>query len=363
MDNSDPDNFYNILDITQLVSTVDVKRAYKKQIIKYNLHNPINIDTDLFVRITQAYYILSNQQYRKIYDLHGYQGLLDNDIYVFDIPYKEIYENVFPISSEHSEEVSLLQNSHSIADTIKKSNIIHLIEEISIHDVYNGKYVTESIQRLNVCSNCHGTGSDDGHLRTCKKCRGKKVLLMMDKGTPKIIPCQYCHETGLDNSNSKVCHKCQGQRTEIGDYSLKFLIYVGIKDNEIITIKDSGNINLGNNTRDDILIHVKLIIDTSQYIIVEDADHIHMNVEMKIHVSLVTVLTGLPFNIQLPRGTTMVCQYDKILEHNEILIIDNEGIPEMNNKTKCGKLLLIVNVDYPKILTEEQKQKLREILT
>lgn len=334
-------DFYRILDIPKTSYESDIKRAYKKLILCNNLQ--CCYEKELFKQITHAYYILSNHEFRRIYDLYGYDGLLDNEIYVFDVNCVEIYKSVFTDKIPQQ------------LDSIAIDNNIYLQETVNLNDIYNGRYTTRTIQRKILCTNCNGTGSCDGKLHICKKCRGKKVLLNIVNNSAVLSKCNYCDGIGIDKSIN-ICIKCTGARTVLEDYDMAFLVSIGIEDGEIITLKNQGNINIGNNIKDDIIVKIKYDID-KKYVLLNNKD-----LSTTCDIELVNALCKQPFHITLPNNTDYIYQPSCILIENIEICIDNAGLPNKNNQDKCGKLFVKLHITFPQSLTQEQMNQLIHIL-
>lgn len=75
----DADDYYNILGVSRAASSKDIKSAYRKLALK---HHPDKVPDDekekaeeIFVKVSEAYAILSDDEKRKVYDKYGKQGL------------------------------------------------------------------------------------------------------------------------------------------------------------------------------------------------------------------------------------------------------------------------------------------------
>lgn len=65
-------NLYEILEININSSKKDIKKAYKKLILKYHPDKNPNISHEKFIEIKQAYDILNNEHKKKLYDKYIY---------------------------------------------------------------------------------------------------------------------------------------------------------------------------------------------------------------------------------------------------------------------------------------------------
>lgn len=230
------------------------------------------------------------------------------------------------------------------------NDIIQIRETISLQEVYTGKYIDKRIQRQSLCSSCKGTGSDDGILRSCRKCQGRKTLIYpTETGTMTKI-CDFCQGFGINNK-IHLCPNCQGHRTTAEEITLKFLIPVGVEDGEIICIKNEGNIILGNNKRGEVQMQIQ--IDYGNFIKNDKYD-----LKIKIHIPLVDSLCGFSKLLDTPKGNKVAVKIDEIIKPNDLYLIENSGLPQRNNKNICGKLCIEFLIDYPEELSTDTKEKI-----
>lgn len=342
-------NYYDILGIRSDAQYIDIKRAYRKLSIILNSNENT---TDFFKNSTIAFYILSNKDYRNIYDNYGYDGLIQNGININDINLKEIYEN------------EIGKTINNINNNIIPGNTIHITKYITLQDVCTGKYIEESITRNSLCTECNGSGSNDGILRVCKKCQGRRILVGPSKlGTNSHIIrlCEYCNGIGI-NSNIHKCKKCNGTRTNDENYIIKYMMPIGSENNDTIVLKQLGNINIGNNARDDIIITIKIIEDllfkTSYTGLTLDK----IDIAMTLTVPLVNALCGIARKIILPDGESYSFITNTITKSNDVYVINNVGLPQKNNKLVRGRLFIIINVNYPDNLSSEILDHIFELL-
>jgi DnaJ-class molecular chaperone len=137
----------------------------------------------------------------------------------------------------------------------------------------------------------------------------------------------------------------------------KETIYVplkkGIDNNEIIILRDRGNM-LDNNLRGDIKIIVG-IQNSSGF----QRDGLNLILEKEI--TLKEALCGFEFIIQHVSGKSLRFNSDKgkVLKDGIVKVIPNFGI---ERDDQVGSLCIKFNVKYPETISEDQIEKLREIL-
>jgi preprotein translocase subunit Sec63 len=75
----DSDDYYKVLGLKRSASPKDIKASYRKLALKYH---PDKVKEDekeeaesIFIKVSAAYAVLSDEEKRKVYDKHGKNGL------------------------------------------------------------------------------------------------------------------------------------------------------------------------------------------------------------------------------------------------------------------------------------------------
>ena len=132
-----------------------------------------------------------------------------------------------------------------------------------------------------------------------------------------------------------------------------FPIPKGIDSGEIIVIRDKGNC-INNSLRGDLKLHITVKNNT-------EFKREGLNLKIKKSITLKQSLTGFTFDVRHINGKTYTINNDKgnIIPVNYSKEIDNLGMSRDNN---VGKLIIKFDIVFPEKLTNEQIEKLKEIL-
>lgn len=239
-----------------------------------------------------------------------------------------------------------------------------IVNEINLYDVFNGKYVNHEILRKSICNLCDGTGFIDKIVRVCKKCRGRKTLSKKSGNTIISQNCEFCSGSGLNMMHNK-CVKCLGTRMMDEMFKLKYLIPIGINNGDEILIKNVGDIIIGNNTRKDIIIKIKINNNTSFKMKHEINDSKLLSdhdLYYEMNLPLINVYCGIHKNILLPDNNILKLTIPSIDPKNLIHIEENYGLPTKNKKSVRGRLLIKFNIMFPQINNQDKINKLHDIL-
>jgi DnaJ family protein A protein 2 len=127
----------------------------------------------------------------------------------------------------------------------------------------------------------------------------------------------------------------------------------GIDDNEIIILRDKGNI-VNERCKGDVKIFIKIENHT-------EFTRNGLDLIIEKNITLKDALCGFSFELKYLNGKTYTLNNNvgNIIPDKYRKIIPNMGLTRDEHK---GKLIIIFNIDFPTSLSEEKIAKLREIL-
>ena len=130
-------------------------------------------------------------------------------------------------------------------------------------------------------------------------------------------------------------------------------IYPGIDNNELIILRNKGNI-INEDNKGDIKIFVKIVNDTNY-------KREGLNLIYKKKLTLKEVLVGFSFKIKHLSGKDYVINSNdnKIININDNKKFQNMGMKRNNN---TGLLIIIFDIIFPKNLSKSQKIQISKIL-
>lgn len=306
-------DYYKILDLDRNCDINDIKKAYKRNALKYHPDkNPGNIEViDKFNKIKEAYDILSDERKRKIYDKNGINGL------------KHFDENVQQQQMEKKK-------------TVKYINY-------SIQELYNrvSKNLTLNIKKQ--CMECLGSGAKSKEL--CNNCNGEGIKVVIHRIGPFMQKmhqkCINCRGNGYKIID--VCNNCNGKCFIKDIKNIKFEIEGNNYDNIFKVYEDEGDEdNEGN--KSDLIIVIKEVID-------ERYKRRGFDIYIKEYIYLYDSLVGLKKEIDFIDNSKLYIKSNKIIKENDIKIIKNYGMKKNNGEN--GNLIIEFNIIYPESLLNE----------
>lgn len=302
-------NYYDILGVSNNASYDEIKKAYRKLSLKHHPDKNGGEDTK-FKEINEAYSVLSDPGQRENYDmriLHG-QNISNNQNQNQGMPFNP--EDI----------MNMFFGGGGIPGM---SGIPQMFQGGNIHIFRNGIPVpmnilqkpTPIIKTLEITLDEAYTG--------CKK------------------PIEI--ERWVQENNVK--------RTE--KETMYVTVQRGIDENEIIVLRDNGNV-LSDSNKGDIKINIKIVNNTS---LIREGLNLIYNKTLTFKESLCGFTFDLPY---------LENKMFKINNNNGVVIQNGyrKVIPELGmiRDEHKGNLIIQFNVVYPEKLTNEQIEKLMEIL-
>lgn len=358
---SDKRDYYEVLGISKSATIEEIKKSYRKLALKW--HPDRNTDNkeeaeNKFKEITEAYEVLTNEDKKQLYDKYGHEGLR-NDGYSGPSGdfMNDIFRNMFGGMGMGDDD-----------DEQKEVPPIKVQIECTLEELFNGKKIKKKIERHNLCTKCNATGCSDGKNHTCKKCNGKGIVTGMKQLGPGMYQqfrtkCGSCNGTCVDK-NVKKCTHCKGNMSTTDEVEISFDIPKGAHSQSPIVIQNKGNeipINERHNniTRSDVVILIREIPHDN----FKRNKHNPEDLTLNLDIELAESLCGFQKKVKHLDGTEFIINQDNIVKDEDNFIIENKGMPKLEQKNKFGDLYVNIKVNYPNEIPKNVQTRLWQLLT
>jgi len=351
-------DYYSVLGIAKNASESEIKKAYRTLATKWHPDkwendNEKEIADTKFKEISEAYNTLSDGEKRQMYDEYGKSGLGDErnmpDMNGLFANFDNIF-SMFGMKNKQNKE-----NSHDISLSCK----------IKLNDLYTGGKINKKITRYNLCQVCKYTGNKDCIDRTCSMCDDTGFYEVVKQGARMKKKC----DCGKKKENVVKCEKCQGKKLIKEEYTAEFIIKAGMYDKQTIIVENQGNEVLKN----------KEIYRSNIILTIEEEPHdvfrrmftispiketpAPEDLMYELDISFPESLCGFSRTIKHLTGNIQFV-FEKVIKSGEIIILENKGMPNIDNPSLFGALYISINInDNNNNISRENRENIYRILT
>ena len=321
------ESFYKILGVNEKSTKDEIKKAFRTLSMKHhpdkNNGNPES--TKKFQKITEAYETLGDEQKREEYDMinknpflrmgHQFGGGGMGGMEGMEVPIDEIFSVFFGGMPFGMQGMQGMQGMHGIHGMPPGSNIRAFRNGMPVNFNESLQKPSPIIKNISICIGSVLTGIN--------------------------MPVEV--ERWIIENGNKVFEK----------ETIYIDIPKGIDDNEIIILREKGNI-VNDNCKGDIKLFIK-VENNTEFI----RNGLDLTIEKSI--SLKDALCGFNFELRFINGKTYTLNNNSgnIISDKYKKIIPNMGLVREGH---TGNLNIIFNIIFPKTLSEDKIDKLKEIL-
>lgn len=355
-------DYYEILGVSKDASKDEIKSAFRKKARIY--HPDVNKAPDAeekFKELGKAYETLMDDNKRETYDRYGEDGLKNAG---FDTggPFaggfgdlNEIFNSFFGGMGGFGFGGRPDPNAPQEGDDLR------LDIEIDFEQSVFGCEKEIKFDHLELCSECNGTGAEQGSKpEVCPTCHGAGQVQRMMR-TPlgsisQITVCPTCHGAGKKNTHP--CKKCSGTGKVQKEKKIKIKIPAGVDNLSKIRVSHEGDAGTNGGPAGDL--YVVLYVKQSEYFQREGYD-----VYTKLEITHSQAALGDTVTIKTLDGEQNVTIQAGI-QSGDTITIRGLGVPYLQRPSQRGNHTVIVTVQTPTKLTDEERilyKKLYEIQT
>ena len=352
-------DYYEILGVGKNASAEEIKKAYRKQAIKFHPDkNPGDKSAeDKFKEAAEAYEVLSNQEKRSRYDQFGHAGLGGaagggfggfSDIEDIFSQFGDIFGGHFGGFGGFGSFGGRQQQR------VRKGSNIRVKVKLTLAEISHGVEKKIKVPKYIECKTCNGSGAKDSSgFSTCSTCRGSgQVTRVSNTFLGQMQTSSTCPACGGEGKIiTDKCTTCHGEGIVKSDEVIKINIPAGVAEGMQLSVSGKGNAARRGGVNGDLIVlieedaHPELVRDGSDllyslYISVPDAS-------LGTHVEIPTVDNKV--KIKIEAGT----------QPGKILRLKGKGLPDVNGYGR-GDLLVNINVWIPKNLSKEEKRVLEK---
>jgi molecular chaperone DnaJ len=346
-------DYYEVLGVSKTASIDDIRRAYRRLARQY--HPDVNKEDgaeDRFKEANEAYEVLSDETMRRNYDRFGHAGVnagfdggRAGDPFGFGnrSPFGDIFETFFGGAG----------GGRSRRGPSRGADLETTVE-LSFEEAVFGVEREITIERLEACMDCGGTGGRDGaQPTTCTVCHGsgevRRVQNTLLGQFMTATTCANCNGSGTVITDP--CFGCQGTGRRRRERTIDLNVPAGVDGDSTLRLTGQGEQMPGGIPGN---LFVRIRVRPHEYF-KRDGNDILLDVPTTIvqaalgaEIEIPTV--DGPVEMNVPAGTQPGQQFR----------LRGKGVPNVRTGLR-GDQIVTVRVMTPTELTSEQRDLLRQL--
>lgn len=359
-------DYYEILGVSKGASADEIKKAYRKLA---HQHHPDkgNGSAEKFKEVNEAYQVLGDQNKRQQYDQFGpgfsagggsaYGGNqqagnpfggfdfggFQQGAQGFDFDLGDIFGDLF---GGRQQEQSRRNRGIDLEMGLN----------LSFEEAVFGVEKTISLEKRDVCKTCSGTGGEPGSkIITCPKCHGQGQIRTQRRtifGTvASSVACDRCE--GMGKVPEAPCKTCGGSGSLRQEKTISVKIPAGINDGQRVRVQGEGEAGYRGSSPGDLFFVVSV---SSHKEFMRDGFNLHKD----LPVSFTQATLGAKLNVKTLDGEIEL-KIPSGTQNATVFKVKAKGVPNIDNPSHRGDLLITARVIVPKKLSKKEKQLLNEL--
>ncbi|MBU0729171.1 MAG: molecular chaperone DnaJ [Proteobacteria bacterium] len=344
-------NYYEILGVSSSASKDEIKKAYRKQAMKYHpdRNQGDNEAEEKFKEATEAYEVLGDPEKRGIYDRYGIEGL-KNTGYSGPGNFEDIFSNFGDIFGDIFGFGSSRGGGSRRQGPIQGSDLRYDLS-ISFMEAVHGLEKEIEIIKPDTCWTCEGTGLRPGHKpQTCSTCNGMGQVIRAQGPFRLSTTCPTC--AGSGEMISDPCMDCEGKGLISKQKKVSLKIPAGVDTGARMRLKNEGEGGRRGGPSGDL--YVMIYVDPHEIFHRQEND-----IFIEFPVSIVQASLGDKLKIPTIHGQSKL-KIPSGTQPGQIFTLKSEGVPSLRGKSR-GDMHVEIKVIIPTKLTDRQKELLKEL--
>jgi molecular chaperone DnaJ len=344
-------DYYEVLGLTKEATKEEIKKAYRKQALKYHPDkNPGDKKSEEnFKEAAEAYEVLSNDEKKARYDRFGHAGMGNNGGFSgHNMTVDDIFSSFGDIFGDAFGGFGGFSGGGRRGRRVNKGSNLRVKVKLTLQEIANGAEKKIKVNKYDTCDSCDGTGAaDPSSLATCSTCHGSgHVTRLTNTMLGQMQTTSVCPACGGEGKTiTKKCTACFGEGIVQKEEVIKINIPAGVGKGMQMTVGGKGNAPRRGGVNGDLLV----VIDEEEHPeLIREGNDLIYNLFISIpdavlgtHVEVPTVDNNV--KIKIEPGT----------QPGKILRLRGKGLPEVNGYGR-GDLLVNVNVWIPKSVNKDE---------
>ncbi len=355
---ADKRDYYEVLGVDKNAGAEDIKKAYRKQAMKYHPdRNPGDKEAEeKFKEAAEAYEVLSDAEKKSRYDQFGFAGVDPNYGAGQGNPYGggfggfgdfgdlgDIFGSFFGGGGRGAARNAPMRGENVGARL-----------DLTFEEAAFGCEKEVTVARIETCSACSGSGSADGAVETCSMCRGsgsvRTTQNFMGMQMQSTATCPQCN--GRGKIIKTPCATCKGKGKVRRNKKIKVKIPAGVDEGQSVRVRGEGCVGANGGPNGDLMAEIYIkrhpIFTRQDYTVLCEVPISFTQAALGAEIQVPTLDGKVAFEI--PEGT----------QTGTVFTLREKGVPVVNSRRRGDQRFTVV-VETPTKLSKEQKDLLRQL--
>lgn len=339
-------DLYDVLGVDRSASADELKRAYRRK--ARESHPDAGGDEELFKQVTHAYEVLSDPARRQRYDQFGDDGQSRGN--GGGDPFGGFGGINDVIDAFFGQGFGTAQGRQRRPSPGRD---VLVAVRISLEEVVHGTTRDIEVDVARRCDTCQGHGGADGSMpERCTNCGGSgQVQRLMRTAFGQLATaaaCDHCGGSGEQLTNP--CHTCSGEGRVRDLRVVAANIPPGVDTGDRLPVRGEGEAGRRGAPPGDL--YLQLEVEEHPTFLRDGRTLI-----AQLGVSFVEVALGTTVEVETIDAETVRVDVPAGTQPGDVLMVKKAGVP-MRGGGRRGDLQLVVHVDVPRRLTDEQRDLL-----
>jgi molecular chaperone DnaJ len=354
-------DYYEVLEVPKNASADDIKKAYRKQAIRFHPDkNPGDKSAEeKFKEAAEAYEVLSNPDKKQRYDQFGHAGVsgaAGNGFGGGGMTMEDIFSSFGDIFGS-SFGFGGFGGRGSSRQRVNKGTNLRVKVKLTLSEMANGVTKKIKVNKLVSCEVCDGTGAKDRHsYSNCSTCGGTGYVTRVSNTflgqMQSTSPCPSCNGEGKIITHR--CTACSGEGVIQKEEVVTLNIPAGVADGMQLSVNGKGNAARRGGVNGDMIV---VIAEEEHPDLIRDGNDLIYN----LFLSFPDAALGTTVEIPTVDGKVKI-KIEPGTQPGRVLRLRGKGIPEINGYGK-GDLLVNIQVWTPQNLTRDEQKIIERLKT
>ena len=344
-------DYYDVLGVPRDASEADIKSAFRRLAREY--HPDVNKAADAeerFKEINEAYAVLADPQKRSAFDRFGHAGVdgMGGAPDFTNVDLGDIFEELFGFGFGR-------RSARQQRNAPRRGGDLQYNLSLEFEEAVFGVEKEIEFSRDEECSRCEGSGAEPGTSRsTCPTCNGhgevRQSRQTLFGNMVQVTTCPNCRGSG--EIIGSPCQTCNGRGLERKSVDKVVEIPAGVDSGTQIRLSGEGQPGINGGPKGDLFIAIN--VRPHKYFRRRNDD-----IMLDLDINIAQATLGADVSVPTVDGDATL-KIPSGIQPGKVLRMRDKGVPHLRGSGR-GDQLVLINVEVPKRLDEEQRELFEQL--